>query len=138
MSVSPILLVHVSGGVIGCVSGGAALLFRKGSQRHLMVGKVFGVSMLTMAAAGVFLAVVKSKAGDILGGMLTLYLVATAWVTARRREPQPGIFDWGALLFVLALEAVTSTWAVEAATSPTGMTCTPPLKVNSWRASHSA
>ncbi len=121
MSVSPILLVHVSGGLVGCLSGAAALVFRKGSRGHIVAGKVFGVSMLTMAAAGVLLAILKSKTGDILGGTLTLYLVATAWVTARRREPQTDILDWGALLFVLALEAVTATWALQAAASSTGM-----------------
>ena len=31
-----------------------------------------------------------------LMGVLTFYLVATAWLTAMRREGETGIFDWGA------------------------------------------
>ncbi len=43
----------------------------------------------------------KSQPGNIVGGTLTFYLVATAWMTARRRDAEPGIFDWCALLLVL-------------------------------------
>jgi hypothetical protein len=77
--------------------------------------------MLVMAAVGVDLAIAKSRPGDVLGGTLTLYLVATSWVTARRRSGTPGIFDWCALVAVLALVSLTATWAVEAFRSPTGM-----------------
>jgi len=121
MSLSPILLFHICAGVIGCLSGAAAMSFRKGSRPHGLAGNVFVISMLSMAAAGVHLAFMKSKPGDVLGGILTFYLVATAWMTARRREGQTGILDWGALLVVLALGAVTVTWALEAAKSPTGL-----------------
>jgi len=34
---------------------------------------------------------------------LTCYLVATAWMTAKRGEAETGIFDWGALLVILAV-----------------------------------
>lgn len=59
--------------------------------------------------------------GNILGGTLTFYMVATAWMTARRRDGQPGIFDWGALLVALSVGAVTVTYGLEAALSPTGL-----------------
>jgi hypothetical protein len=77
--------------------------------------------MLTMAAAGVYLAFAKSKPGDVLGGALTLYLVATSWITAKRRNGKPGLFDWCALLAVFTLTSVTATWAAQAAKSPTGL-----------------
>ena len=41
--------------------------------------------------------------GNVFGGALTLYLVTTGWLTARRREGETTIFDWGALLFGLAV-----------------------------------
>ncbi len=119
MSSSPILLFHVSSGVLGCLSGAAAMAFRKGSRQHSLAGSVFVISMLSMAAAGVCLAFMRSKPGDVLGGTLTFYLVATAWMTARRRAAGTGIFDWGALLVVLTLGAVVVTWGVEATESPT-------------------
>lgn len=121
MSYSPILLVHICGGVLGCAFGAAALSLRKGSHRHSLAGKIFVITMLTMAAAGVYLALTKSKPGDVLGGTLTLYLVATGWMTARRGDRETGIFDWLALFAVFTLGAVAATWGFQAAKSQTGL-----------------
>jgi hypothetical protein len=121
MSGSPILVVHICCGVLACLSGAAALVFRKGGQAHVWAGRIFVATMLIMASAGVYLAIAKSRPGDVLGGALTLYLVATSWAIARRRKGRPGVFDWCALAVAIALVILTATWAVEAATSPTGM-----------------
>jgi hypothetical protein len=59
--------------------------------------------MLSMSAAGAYMAFMKSQMGNVFGGALTFYLVATAWITARRREGKTGIFDLGALLLALAV-----------------------------------
>jgi len=118
---SAILVLHVCGGLAGLLSGAVAMSFRKGSRGHTLAGRVFVASMLTMAAAGVFLAVLKLEPGNILGGVFTLYLVATAWMTIRRKE-QPAkltAFDWTALLVVLAVVSTEMTFGIEAATSPT-------------------
>jgi hypothetical protein len=121
MTLSPILLLHICAGTLGVLSGGAAMTFRKGSSRHSLTGQIFGVSMLTMSASGVYMAFVKSQPGNIAGGVLTFYLVATAWITARRASGKTGILDWGAFLIVLALAALTVTYGLEAAISPTGL-----------------
>ena len=73
----PILLLHMCGGIVGLLSGTAAISFRKGSRRHRMAGNVFVVSMLCMAIAGVYLAFMKSQAGNVLSGVFTFYLVST-------------------------------------------------------------
>lgn len=117
----PILVLHICGGLVGLLSGAAAMAFRKGSRWHGIAGRVFVVSMLTMAAAGVTLAVMKSQPGNILGGTLTFYLVATAWMTARRATPGTSFFDWGALLIVWAVAIANVTLGIVAALSPTGM-----------------
>lgn len=117
----PILVLHICGGLVGLLSGAAAMAFRKGSRWHGLAGRVFVVSMLTMAAAGVTLAVMKSQPGNILGGTLTFYLVATAWMTARRATPGTSFFDWGALLIVWAVAIANVTLGIVAALSPTGM-----------------
>jgi hypothetical protein len=117
----PLLALHIAGGMVGLLSGTVAMVYRKGSRAHSVAGLVFVVSMLSMASAGVLLAVMKSQPGNIVGGTLTLYLVATAWMTARRRDHGTGVFDWSALLLVLALAATEVSWGLEAAMSPTGM-----------------
>src|SRR6516165_1693729 len=100
---SPILILHISAGILGIVSGTAAISFRKGSPRHALAGKIFVVSMLTMAAAAVYLAILKHQPNNIGGGILTFYLIGTAWLTARRRDGETNRFDWVALLIPLAI-----------------------------------
>jgi hypothetical protein len=121
MSHSPILLLHIVSGTLGMLSGFVAVFLRKGSRGHGIAGNVFVVTMLSLGATGTYLAVLKSQPGNILGGMLTFYLVATAWLTARRSDGKPGMIDWGALLVVLAVAAAQLTFGVEAAMSPTGL-----------------
>jgi len=120
MSSSPILLLHVSGGGIGLLSGAVALSFRKGSRPHRVAGNVFFISMLTASAAGTYLGFRNSEMDNVFGGVLVLYLLATAWVTARRRDGETGIFDWIGFLVALAVGVVSVTYAIEAANSPTG------------------
>jgi uncharacterized membrane protein len=117
---SPLLLFHIIAGTLGMLSGFVAVFLRKGSRRHALAGRVFVIAMLSLSASGVYLAIVKSLPGNIPGGTLTFYLVTTAWLTARRRDGEPGILDWAALLVALVVGAVTVTWGLEAANSPTG------------------
>src|SRR5450432_959212 len=121
MHLSPILILHICAGTIGCLSGFAAVWSLKGSRRHALAGMVFVISMLSLAASGGFLAVLRSQPTNVLGGVLTFYLVATAWISARRKEGKPGIFDWIGLMVVVILAAFEATWGSEAAMSPTGM-----------------
>jgi len=118
---SPLLALHITAGTLGMLSGFVAVFLRKGSRAHGRAGNVFVVAMLVLSASGAFLALMKSQPGNVLGGALTFYLVATAWMTARRRDGEPGIFDWGALLVVLAVGACELTFGLEAALSQTGL-----------------
>jgi hypothetical protein len=121
MRVSPILLLHIATGTVGMLSGFVAIAFRKGSRRHGIAGNVFVVSMLMLSASGAYMALMKFQPGNILGGVLTFYLVATAWLTAGRENRGTGIFDWIALLVVFSVAAVTTIWGIEAATNSTRM-----------------
>jgi uncharacterized membrane protein len=101
MLYSPLLPVHISAGIVGILSGTAAMSFRKGSPRHALAGKVFVAAMLTLASSAVYLAIIKNQMGNVLGGTFAFYLVATAWATARRGDGRTGIFDWAAMLIPL-------------------------------------
>ena len=103
MSYSPILLVHICAGSLGLLSGTAAMCFRKGSRRHVLAGRVFVATMLTMAVGAVYLAIVRHQPNNIGGGILTFYLIGTAWLTARRRDGETSRLDWVALLIPLAI-----------------------------------
>jgi hypothetical protein len=59
--------------------------------------------MLTLAAAAVYLAILKHQTPNIVGGFLTFYLIGTASLTARRRGGETSRLDWVALLIPLAI-----------------------------------
>jgi hypothetical protein len=107
MSYSPILLIHICAGTVGLLSGTAAMSFRKGSPRHVLAGRVFVASMLTMGVFAVYLAITRHQPNNIGGGILTVYLIGTAWLTARRRDGETSRFDWVVLLIPLALGILT-------------------------------
>jgi len=107
MPYSPILFVHICAGTLGLLSGTAAMCFRKGSPRHVLAGKVFVASMLTMGVFAVDLAITRHQPNNVGGGLLTVYLIGTAWLTARRRDGETSRFDWVVLLIPLALGILT-------------------------------
>lgn len=107
MSYSPTLLVHIWAGIFALPSGAAALVFRKGSPRHVVAGRVFVASMLTMAAAAFYLAIVKHQSSNIGAGLLTFYLIGTAWLAARRKDGETSRWDWIGLLIPLSLGILT-------------------------------
>jgi hypothetical protein len=94
--------------------------FRKGSHRHRLTGNVFVISMLSLSASGAYLGFMKHQTLNGLQGVVTFYLVATAWWTARRRDGETGIFDWGALIVPLVVGAGLVIYGLEAVNSQTG------------------
>ena len=118
MLYSPLLPVHIAGGIVGMLTGTAALIFRKGGRWHVLAGRVFVASMLIMSSFAVYLAVLKHQPGNIGGGILTFYLILTAWLSARRRDGQTSAYDWALLLIPLALGALTWMGGLQKMRSP--------------------
>ena len=122
MLYSTLVLFHVCNATVGLLSGFLSMVFRKGSGLHRVAGNIFFVSMMSMSGAGAFIAgFLKPNGGNVMGGMLTFYLVATAWVAGRRRERGVGFFDWSALFVAAAIGAAGATWGLQAAGSESGL-----------------
>jgi Predicted membrane protein (DUF2306) len=117
MRFTPALVFHICVGILGLLSGATALSFRKGSGRHRVSGNIFALSMLSLGASGAYLGFTKHQTLNGLMGVLTFYLVATAWLTASRRDGEMRIFDWGALLVPLAVGVGLAIYGLEAANS---------------------
>jgi uncharacterized membrane protein len=117
----PILVLHISAGILALLSGTVAIFFRKGSRGHRLSGKVFVLSMLSMAVFAVYLAFLKSQVSNVIGGVLTFYLVATGWAAARRKDGETSAFDWVALAFAVLVGALQVDFGIEAARSLTGL-----------------
>jgi uncharacterized membrane protein len=118
---SPLLLIHISGAVIGLLSGAMAMFFRKGSGLHGAAGSVFFVSMMCMSSTGAYVAWFdRPNKANFVVATLTFYLVTTAWRAARRREAKPNLFDRIALAVVLADGMAGLIWGLQAANSARG------------------
>jgi hypothetical protein len=123
MSTAHVILraIHISMGMVGLMSGAAAMSFRKGSLPHRRSGNVFFGSMLVMSGFGVALAtLVSPNRGNVMGGLLTFYLVLTGWTTVWRKAGETGALETGGAVLGLATAAAGATWGLAAASSPTG------------------
>ena len=115
----PILSFHVLVGAIALLSGAAALLFRKGFRMHRLAGNIFFVSMLFMASVGAYLAYSKSSVLPVVVGILTFYLVATAWATVKHKGKGTGSFEIVALIVALVTGASGIAFGLDAMSNVT-------------------
>jgi uncharacterized membrane protein len=108
---SPILIVHIGAGTLGIISGYAAVSVTKGERLHRALGTVFLLSMLTVSSLAVYLALFvppthsggAPPSASVSVGTLTFYLVATAWMTIKRKEGHVGLFEKSALTAVVGV-----------------------------------
>jgi hypothetical protein len=109
-----VLVLHIGGAAVGLVSGAAALAFRKGGAGHRWAGNTFFVSMITMSLLGAATAPLLPTPDwqSSFVGLLTFYLVATAWISIRR--PTSGLrrIDIGAFLLVSCVALTAASFGV--------------------------
>ncbi len=122
MQISPLILLHVCSAVVALLAGFMSMALRKGGSLHRLSGTVFFVAMLSMSSSAAYLAVFhKPNRLNLVVGLLTFYLVTTAWRAARQRAGGTGMFDLGALLYILAVAALGFGSGFEAAAMPRGI-----------------
>ncbi|THD81086.1 MAG: hypothetical protein E7812_05130 [Phenylobacterium sp.] len=100
-----LLFLHVGGATGGLISGTVSMAARKGGRLHRISGNIFFVSMLIMSGIGAVVAPFLPDIGSTFGGLLTFYLVATAWLTVMRPSGSVGVLDVGAFLVPVATAA---------------------------------
>jgi uncharacterized membrane protein len=116
-----LLALHIGGGLVGIVSGGTALLARKGEPLHRLSGDIFLGAMLVMSAIGAAVAPFLPQKPSVIAGLLTFYLVATGWMTVRRPESRIGRFEFGGFVAALCIAALGLGFIRLAAISPSGL-----------------
>ncbi|HWT12422.1 MAG TPA: hypothetical protein VN231_06690 [Allosphingosinicella sp.] len=115
-----IMWIHIAGGVIALAAGTLAVAMRKGGRAHALAGTWFFASMLVLGITAAILGPFKTPPDSPIGGLMVCYFVATAWMTARRRDGRPGRFEKIACAFVLGCAGLTIAGGFEAALSPEG------------------
>src|ERR1700675_4215645 len=102
MTHSPLVFFHIWAALTGILFGWTALFLRKGSRLHRTSGNVFFISLLGMSASAAYMAAfVKPVMMNVAMGVLTFYLVATAWLTVRRKDGEPRLLEFCLLLVAL-------------------------------------
>ena len=122
LAADALLFLHISGGAVGLLSGAAALMARKGGRTHRIAGVAFVVSMTIMASIGAavspFLPI--PQRANVVAGLLTLYLVVSAWSAVRQKQVVPSRLNVAGLVVALTTMATGTLWAVQASYSATG------------------
>lgn len=99
-----LLMIHICGAVVGLLSGFLAMAVRKGAGLHQVAGTIFFVAMLGMSGGGAIIAAfIHPVMLNVVAGLLTFYLVSTAWRAARRRHSGTDAFDYAAFLLILGV-----------------------------------
>jgi hypothetical protein len=114
-----LLMTHIGAGTGGIISGYVTLLSRKGERLHRIAGTVFFVSMLIMAAIGASVSpfLPKPEPANVAAGIMTFYLVATSWLTIRRKDGGIGRLEFAFFGVVLTVAVVTTFLVLRAANS---------------------
>jgi uncharacterized membrane protein len=100
-----LVFVHVTGGTVALITGGIAMLVRKGETVHRYAGSVFFVAMLTMTISAFVVAVIRDQSINISASTVTFYMIVTSWVAATRKDGEIGRFETAALLLGLGVTA---------------------------------
>jgi hypothetical protein len=111
-----LLAVHIGTGTLGVLTGAAALTFRKGSEPHRVAGTVFALAMLAMAGTASVLAAMASQPGLAVGGLMTIYFIATSWLAGRRKDGESGALEIVAFVAGLAIALAIASDAYALAT----------------------
>lgn len=114
---APEIIFHGGLGALGLLSGTTAIVMRKGGAVHRAAGRIFVLTMCITAASGAYLGYAGGVPGNIIAGIVTLYLLLTAWMTVRRPENSVGAFEVGTFLFAAASAAAGIFVAVDAVRS---------------------
>src|SRR5262245_24892026 len=119
MPYTTLTMFHIGAATLALLAGAGAMIFRKGSDPHRVAGNVFFMAMFGMCASGLILAVIKPSMGVALGSIFLFYLVATARLTANRRDAEAGTLEAIGLVVALTFGIAVTVLGVAIAQSPT-------------------
>jgi uncharacterized membrane protein len=98
--------VHFVVGVCAVLAGFIAMSAKKGFSAHKIAGNVFVMSMSLLCFSGFYLSYVRDLQFTYLLSALSLYLVATGWVSVKPNTLTIRWFNTVGLAFVILFTAV--------------------------------
>ena len=80
-----LVVLHIVAGGLALLAGSISFATKKGAPVHRKAGQVFIVSMVFMSLSGAWLALLNNELLNIVAGLVTFYLVCTAFIAARSK-----------------------------------------------------
>jgi uncharacterized membrane protein len=115
------LALHIAAACLAILAGYGAMGVRKGGNLHRRFGLVFVGSMAAMGLTATLLAVRIHQRGNIVAGLLAVYLVASAWITIRREPGRIGRAEVAAAFVPFGVATMMIVSGLQAAASPLGL-----------------
>jgi len=120
-TVAVILLpLHIIAGSIAIVAGFVAVFVFKAGKVHRKSGMIFVYAMLVLSLTGAVIAAVKGQPSSVIGGLLSFYLVTTAFLTVRRPDQEFHLTDGAATLLAIVVGFFSTSLGFEALNRASG------------------
>jgi uncharacterized membrane protein len=111
-----LLVLHISGGVVGLLLGSYIMIVKKGNKKHKQLGKIFAVAMLAVGFSSFGLAIIHTNTFLFAVGVFTIYMTATSWRYLKLKKihdgQKPVFIDWLLQVFM----TVGSFWFLKVGT----------------------
>jgi len=89
-----VMVIHITAGAVGLVSGIVAAIAKKGGRIHRKAGNIFFISMTIMALFAIYLAIVMpDQLVNVFISIFAIYLVGTGWLAVRRDAGRAGLIE---------------------------------------------
>lgn len=92
------LIIHITGGAVGLLTGILNMIAKKGDSRHKIVGKIFFFAMLTAGLSSLVLSTLKPSLFLFIVGIFTVYMVGTGYsylhLKMLNKNQKPKMIDW--------------------------------------------
>lgn len=117
-----LLYLHIGGGALGLIFGSIALIAKKGSKVHRVVGRIFFVSMFVAYLVGGLVApfLNEGQRPNFIAAILALTLLITGVLAAKRRNPDVGWAEYVGLVAALSVITAGVTFMIQGANHPSG------------------
>lgn len=115
-----LLPIHIVSGLIAIASGFIAAFVVKGMKTHRKSGMIFVYAMLTLSLSGAAIATIRSQPANIIGGLISFYLVITGFLTVRPRSEGFPWIDSAAMLLGIVVAFLSINLGLTVYHSPTG------------------
>lgn len=122
-----LLVIHISGGMSGLISGVLNIANKKGGKYHHLFGKIYVGSMFTATLSGIILALVRENSFLFLIGVFSFYLAFSGYRTlSHKKADDSGVYKF--IDYFIAL--ITLVFAIVMLVNGVGMNANGNLSFN--------